>query len=276
MTKTHVSFPFVLLRFWFWRILWLWFLTGFFIFIMQLIICGIARDNEMVGLIINMLERMPGFVKKAVGGGMLEVGNIMSFIAIGYRHPLVLILYMVFAVAVPTGLLTGNVQNGTMELILSRSATKNHVYMCACILTLAGMLALVIFMFAGTAAGVSIYNFGPKVPLWSFFRASIVAGLSSAASAGVALLAAVLFSNRGRAVGVAAGFFIINYFVALVSGWWPRAAFLAPATLFHYADLSAALFGKTWPIYDMCVLFSVLIIAVAAGGIIWNRRDLPL
>ena len=36
------------------------------------------------------------------------------------------------------------------------------------------------------------------------------------------------------------------------------------------------LLGTAWPIRDMCVLGSVLIVTVIAGGIIWNRRDLPL
>ena len=127
MKNSRVSFPFTLLRFWFWQILWLWLLVGFFIFIMQITYCSIAQDNEKVRLMLDLLEKMPGFMKNVIGGEILEVGNITGFIAIGYQHPLVLTLYMIFAVCVPTGLLAGHVQNGTMELILSRSVTKNQV-----------------------------------------------------------------------------------------------------------------------------------------------------
>ncbi|MHC4212115.1 MAG: ABC transporter permease subunit [Planctomycetota bacterium] len=273
---TRVSFPFTLLRFWFWRILWLWLLVGFFIFIIQLIECSIARDNDMVRLILNMFDKMPGFMKNAIGGEILQVGNTTGFIAIGYQHPLVLTCYMIFAVCVPTGLLAGHVQSGTMELILSRSVTKSQVYICACILTFVGMLALVVVMFLGTVTGINICKLEDVVSLRPFIRASIVGGLLSGTAAGVSLLASATFRNRGRAVGLAIAYFIINYFVGLISQWWPRARFLGPFSIFHYIDIPKILSDTAWPVRDMCVLGSILIVTVIAGGIIWNRRDLPL
>ncbi len=273
---TRVSFPFSLLLFWFRRILWLWLVVGFFIFIVQVIQCCIAQDNEIVKMTLDFFERMPGFVKEAVGGEILDINGIIGFIAITYQHPLVLALYMVFAVCVPTGLLAGHVQSGTMELILSRRVTKNQVYVCACILTLVGMLSLVAVMFLGTVTGITICDFEEQVALMPFIRASIVGGLLSGTAASVALLASATFRNRGRAVGLAMAYFIVNYFVGLISDWWPRAKFLGPASIFHYVDISKILMDTAWPIRDMCVLGSILIVTVIAGGIIWNRRDLPL
>jgi hypothetical protein len=274
--RSRPPFPLVLLRFWFWRILWLWFLVGFFIFIIQVIQCGIAQDNEIVKMTLDFFEKMPGFWKEAVGGEILDIGGTTGFIAMTYQHPLVLALYMIFVVCVPTGLLAGHVQSGTMELILSRSVTKDQVYVCACILTLIGMVALVIVMFFGTVVGINVCTFDQEISLWPFFRAAIVGGLVSGTAAGVSLLAAAAFRNRGRAVGIAMAFFIINYFIGLIAEWWPRAKFLGPSSIFYYIDLPKILLGTTWPIRDMCVLSSVLVITVIAGGIIWHRRDLPL
>lgn len=273
---TRVSFPFTLLLFWFRRILWLWLLVGFWIFIIQIIQCSIAQDNETVKMTLVFFDKMPGFVKEAVGGEILDISGTSGFIAITYQHPLVLALYMIFAVSVPTGLLAGHVQSGTMELILSRSVTKNQIYICTCVLTLVGMLTLVVVMFLGTVAGVNICNFEDEVSLWPFFRASIVGGLLSGTAAGVALLASATFRNRGRAVGLAMTYFIVNYFVGLIADWWPRAKFMGPVSIFYYLDTRKILLETAWPISDMCVLGSILIVTVIAGGIIWNRRDLPL
>ena len=274
--SVRAPFPLVLLRFWFWRILSLWFLVGFFIFIIQVIQCGIAQDNEIVKMTLDFFEKMPGFWKEAVGGELLDIGGTTGFIAITYVHPLVLALYMIFVVSVPTGLLAGHVQNGTMELILSRSVTKDQVYVCACILPLIGMVALVFVMFFGTVVGINVFSFEKEIPLWPFFRAAIVGGLLSGTAAGVSLLAAATFRNRGRAVGIGMAFFIINYFIDLIAEWWPRAKFLGPSSLFYYVDPPKIVLGTTWPIRDMCVLSSVLVITAVVGGIIWHRRDLPL
>jgi len=254
----------------------LWLLVGFFIFIIQIIECSIAQDNEKVRLMLDLFEKMPGFMKEVIGGEILDISSTTGFIAIGYQHPLVLTSYMIFAVCVPTGLLAGHVQSGTMELILSRSVTKNQVYICTCILTLVGMLALVAVMFLGIVVGINICSFDQEVSLWPFFRAAIVGGLLSGSAAGVSLLGAASFRTRGRAVGLAMSFFIVSYFIDLIAEWWPRAKFLGPSSIFYYVDPPKILLGTAWPIRDMCVLGSVLIVTVIAGGIIWNRRDLPL
>ena len=132
-------FPFALLRFWFLRILPVWCGIALVVFLMQIAVCGIIHDNESVRTFLKFLDMFPSVVKIAIGGEMVNVGNTPGLIAIGYQHPFVLFCFMLFAVGVPTGLLAGEVQKGTMELILSRPITKTQVYICAGFLTLTGM-----------------------------------------------------------------------------------------------------------------------------------------
>ena len=60
----------------------------------------------------------------------------------------------------------------------------------------------------------------------------------------------------------------------VIAQWWPRVEFLKPATLFYYVN-GVKLFNG-WPLYDMAVLLGILTVAAIAGGLIWQRRDLPL
>lgn len=272
--RTRPPFPFSLLGFSFLRILPVWCGIALVIFLTQIAVCGIIHDNESVKTLLNFLDMLPSIVKSALGGQMLRVGNAPELIAIGYRHPLVLFLYMFFAVGVPTALLTGEVQKGTMELVLSRPTTKTQVYICAGVLTLVGMFALVIVMFMGTVVATNIYDFGEPIPLDLFFRIAINGGLLASAAGAVSLLAAAVFRGRNMAVGAAVAFLVINYFVAIVSEWWPRMKFLEGMTLFHYVGGQQISTG--WPIDNMCVLTVILLIAAISGGIIWQRRDLPL
>ena len=116
-SKVRPRFPLPLLRFWTLRILPIWVLIALVIFLFQIAICGIVHDNDSVKTFVQFLDKLPSFIKTALGGEALKVGNVSGLIAIGYNHPLVLTLYMLFAVGVPTGLLAGEVQKGTMELI---------------------------------------------------------------------------------------------------------------------------------------------------------------
>ena len=244
------------------------------IFLMQVAVCAIVHDNENVRTLLRFLDIMPSFIKTALGGEMLQAGNISALVAIGYQHPLVLFLYLLYAVGVPTSLLTREIQSGGMELILSRSITKAQAYTSASLLTLGGMFALVLIMFLGTVAGTSLFDFGEPIDLGLFARIAINGGLLAGAAGSIALLCAGMFVGRNLAVTVPIGFLVASYFLWVVAQWWPAMSFLKPVTLFYY--VSGPKLFQGWPWGDMTVLLSLIAIATAAGGLCWHRRDLPL
>lgn len=270
----RVPFPWPLLGLWFRRTLFVWVIIALTIFLMQIAVCGIVYDNQSVQAFLKFLDMFPSVVKIALGGQMLQVGNTPGLLAIGYQHPFILFLLLLFAIGVPTGMLAGEVQRGTMELILSRPVTKTQVYFCAGLLTITGMFALVLMMFLGTVAGVNIYEFKDPVPLDLFFRIAINGGLLASAAGGVALLAAAYFRARHMAVAVTAAFLVANYFLSVLSQLWPRMAFLFRYTMFNY--VSGPKLWRGWPLDDMGVLAAFLVVCAVAGGVIWQRRDLPL
>jgi len=273
-SKNHPPFPLPLLRFWTLRTLPIWLLIATIIFLFQVAICGILHDNESVKMFLQFIDKLP-FAKSVLGGEALQVGNVSGLIAIGYNHPLVLLLYMLFAVGIPTGLLAGEVQKGTMELILSRHVAKIHTYICAGLITVTGMFALVLVMFLGTIFATNIYDFGEAIPLYTFFQAAINGGLLASAVGGIALLAAACF-QRNTAVWLTVAYLVVNYFVSVIAEWWPWMKFLNPATIFYYVDGQKIFSGAGWPLSDMAVLVSILVVSTFLGGVIWSRRDLPL
>jgi hypothetical protein len=161
-----------------------------------------------------------------------------------------------------------------MELILSRQISKMQVYICAGLITVTGMFALVMIMFLGTVTSIHIFDFGKQIPLGMFFRIAIDGGIFASTIGAIALLCAALFSSRNIASGIAVAFLVINYFISIFSQWWPRMAFLKDATIFKYIGGPEIMTG--WPIRNMCALFVIFFIAVISGAIIWKRRDLPL
>jgi hypothetical protein len=268
-------FPWPLLIFWTRRILLAWFLIAFWIFLFQIIVCGIVHDNEKVKAFLQYIDLLPGFIKTMMGGDALQLGNVAGLISIGYQEPFVLFLYMLFAVGVPTALLAGEVQNGNMELILSRQVTKTQTYICAGFITIAGMCALVLVMFLGTVVATHLYEFEQEVPLYAFFKLAITGGTLASSVGGIALLAAACF-RRVTAISLTVAFLVVNYFISIVSEWWPVMKSLTPFTIFYYVNPAAILGRSAWPVRDMAVLITLLAVSTLLGGIIWHRRDLPL
>jgi len=275
MNDARSQFPFALLRFWARRILPAWFFIGLIIFLFQINVCAMVHDDERIKVVLKLLDMLPAIIKTSLGGDMLKAGNTSALIAIGYQHPLMMLLYMLFAVGVPTTLLSGELQKGAMELILSRQVTKNHAYICAGLITVAGMFALVLVMFLGTVFATRIYDFGPALRLYPFFKTAVVGGLLASAVGGIALLAAASF-QRNIAIWLTVAYLVLNYFLAVFTEWWTRIKWLAPVTIFHYVDGPRIFAQSAWPIDDVAVLLGILVVSTVAGGLIWSRRDLQL
>jgi ABC-2 type transport system permease protein len=273
--KHRPSFPWPLLRFWMLRILPAWFFIALMIFLIQLAICGIVHDNERVKAMLQYIDALGPYIKAFVGGDALQFGNIAGLIAVGYEEPLVLLLYMLFAVGVPTALLAGEVQRGTMELILSRHTTKTHVYICAAFITVIGMYTLVVVMFLGTVVSTNLYDFNQQIPLYCFFKLAVNGGILASAVGGIALLSAACF-RRGMAVSLTVAYLVLNYFIMIITQWWPRMKWLDPVTIFNYVDAAKIFSEPGWPISDLCVLMTILVVSTLMGGVFWSRRDLPL
>jgi ABC-2 type transport system permease protein len=271
--SSRPPFPLTLLWFWFLRILPAWLGMAAVIFLMQIAVAAIVHDNANVKTFLVILKHLPSIVRTAIGGDLVESGSMTALLTVGYQHPLVMFLYLLYAVGVPSGLLTGEIQRGTMELILSRSITKTQVYICAAVLTLGGLFGLIAMMFLGTVTAVHLYTFSEPVAVDLFLRLAACAALLAGAFAAFALVCAASFDRLYSAAGVAAGFLTLNYFIAIVSEWWPRMHFLHKATLFYlvyYSNLWHA-----WPLDNMAWLGAILIALVILGGIIWRCRDLP-
>ncbi len=264
--------------FWFWLRRTLPLLAGIalLIFGIQLAICGVVHDNDQVKAFLQMLDFMPAFVKSMLGGEALQVGNTDALIGMGYRHPMVMMLFMIYVVTVPTGLLAGEVQRGGMELILGGRVTKQQAYLCALAITIIGLVALTLAMFLGTIAGTSIFGFSSEVALGKFLKTAVNGGLLAGAVGGIALVASAWFHRRSSAIAVTAAILLTQYFVWLFAGWWDAVRPYGPATLFHYVDVIAIFRDNEWPVEGMAVLATFSMVSALLGAVVWQRRDLRM
>jgi len=271
--SSRPPFPFTLLRFWFFRILPAWLGMAAVIFLMQIAIAAIVHDNANVRTFLSFLKMLPSIVRTAIGGDMVESGSMSALLTVGYQHPLVMFLYLLYSVGVPAGLLAGEIQRGTMELILSRPITRTQVYVCAAILTLVGLFGLIAMMFLGTVTALSVYEFNEPITLGLFLRLAVNGALLAGTFGAFSLVCAASFGRLYLAGGIAAAFLTLNYFIAIVAEWWPRVHFLHKATLFYLVYYSNLWYA--WPLQNMAWLGGILIALVILGGIIWRCRDLP-
>jgi len=62
----------------------------------------------------------------------------------------------------------------------------------------------------------------------------------------------------------------------IITQWWPRMKWLDPITIFNYVRWQEDFMEPTWPVSDMCILISLLVVSTVLGHCMVGERDLPL
>ena len=114
----------------------------------------------MVGeknLFKDMLFKGPGKVSQAaLGWGDLNFERPNDFLAMGMLHPIVLTLCVVWAVGRSAGAVAGEIDRGTMELLMSQPVPRNRLILAHFLVDLIVLPTICLSFFLGTQFGLAV------------------------------------------------------------------------------------------------------------------------
>ncbi len=267
-------YPFVLLRYWLSGYFLIWLFLALVIFIVQTVLAAMLHDREDLRAFLHILDRAPKIFKAFIGGNELMEGNIKGIVAIGYQHPIVLIMLMVNAGTTPTGLLTAELERGTMELLLARPITRGRIYALATLIPMVGQIALVGVIFGSTVLWTNIFDYGEPVPLMPFFLVSVNVAVISCAVVAISVLASAFFNERNRAIGSVVAYLVVSYLLDFCAVWWERLKVIHPWTIYYYCIPNRVLRENHLRATDLSILSVILVVCLVLGYFIWRRKDL--
>lgn len=271
--RSH-PFPTHLLIHWLRSYLLLWFFLGLVIFLVQIVLSAVLHEREDVVHMIRMLDRLPKIFKAFIGGDELMASNVTSIIAIGYQHPLILISLMINSVVIPSGLLTAQMEQGRLELLLSRQVTRTQILVCTIILSLLSQVFLVTLLPIGTYFGTNLFDYGESIPIEGFVHIAINLFAMAASTAALSTLGAVILNERNKVIGCVTGYLVGSYLLDFTAVWLPSIEKIHPFTFFYYYSPNAILKAETIPWAQIGVLGIFSLISYCIAFIYWRRRDL--
>jgi ABC-2 type transport system permease protein len=260
----------------------------------------------------EVIFKGPGKVSQAVmGGADIQFDKPNDFLAVEMLHPVVVILCSLWAVGRAASAVAGELDKGTMELLLSQPVPRNRLVLAHLVIDLLVIPSLGLCVVAGTQTGLALigpfavdYSVLQKLPpnvrqfvkpgpptldvsaTRQWLGAVNLAALMFALS-GVTMLVSCVGRSRWRAMAVA-GLVTVGMFVANVVGQlWDSAAFVRPATVFFYYQPQKVWLRGDW-MADLGEAFAgggrvpavPVLLAVGAAGYllalrVFTRRDLP-
>jgi ABC-2 type transport system permease protein len=272
-----------------------------------------SKGGMDMDTVMKQVFRGPArMMQTMMGGEDVKFESPLDMLVIGFLHPLVQLIFALWAVYQAGSAVAGEIDRGTMELLLSQPIPRYRLILAHLIVNVVTIPLICVCLWAGSALGV--YLFGPFVIDYGRFQIPLAFGdaptpapqvLDVSATRllpGLWNVAALLFavsgltmwlSARGRSrwtvIGIALATVVAMFAVNLIGQMLEDMAFLRPFTIFYYyqpqrivlqdvwsVDIGAA-WGLTSHLYVnvLAVLFGLGAAGYALALWTFTRRDIP-
>jgi len=201
------------------------------------------------------------------------VFTLAGSVALGYIHPIAIILVAIFAVGFSTTAVAGERQRGTLEVVLARPVSRRVLYATLLVSLLLFLGIVLAASIVGTVVGSAIAGVLDELPIDRLPVLWLNGLLLWGAFGAIGLAASVSFDRLTPALGVTVAIVVVSYFLQILGSLWPDAAGLQRYSLFHYLAASDVLAGIT-NVAGLLLLAAVGAIAIAWAEIVFPRRDL--
>jgi ABC-2 type transport system permease protein len=251
-------------------------------------------------VLLNMLFQGPGqLIQTLIGGESVNLAQTLDVLSIGYVHPLTLAILCIWAIGRAAGALTGEIDRGTMELLLAQPVARSRVIWAHLLIDVFTIAVLCLGLWGGNWLGIGLFGRiaagAPRHiqvlrvdPCILFPALANVAALLFAVSGYTTWLSA-RGRFRGKVLGAAVLVTLLQFLVNVVGQLWDAAAFLRPFTVFYYYQPQQIILdhrwsvdlGKLWhmsqplTVSGISVLASVGILGYGLALLTFCRRDLP-
>ncbi len=264
----------------------------------------------------DVLFKGPGKVSQAaLGWGDLNFERPNDFLAMGMLHPIILTLCIVWAVGRAAGAVAGELDRGTMELLLSQPVPRNRLILAHFLVDLAVLPLICLAFFLGTQFGLAVV--GDFIPDYTALKnlkgpggrpipfpipenpaplpvsgRGEVAGLANTcalmfAISGITIALSAAGRSRWKVTGYAVLVVVVMFVANTIGQLWEPAGFVRPLTLFFYYQPQKAMLDGNWTVdlgaawagaprvSGIGVLLAVGVVGYLVALRTFVRRDLP-
>ncbi len=226
-------------------------------------------------MVVQMMK-VP-FVSQLVsilGGLDSGVFNFTGFAAFSFVHPLILAVSWAIITMPITRVLTGEIENGTADLLLTLPVSRFTVYTSstAFIFLICPLLPL------GEWLGLWIGSYTVDLPEPIDFAVLLPIVVNAAAMlfaiTGIASLVSAASERRGKAAGVLFGILIVSFLLNWLVRVWPESAPIARLSILRYFRPFVLIADGGLDYSDLATLLSLGIVTWIAGAVIFTRKDI--
>lgn len=253
-----------------------WLIYAGALFIIQIALAAVFNQAGAglpggMGMLIDLL---PDSVRGFVGSSELDLLTVNGALAVSYNHPLTKLMLGVFAVGLTANAVAGELERGTLDLLLARPLRRYKLLLGSGLALLLAAFLIGGCMLLGTAVGASIGGISGEVEWGNFGCLALNTVALVLAMSGLGYLFSALARRGSQAAGWTGGLLVGMFFLDWFATMWDKVKPLTPLSLFHYYQPSQIIGGSPNWWVNISVLLALAVIVFVAAMITFERRDL--
>lgn len=197
----------------------------------------------------------------------------LSYISIGWRHPLVIILLASFVFSRASLAVAGEREGRYGDLLFTRPIARWKILWQHFGVTILALLIISLLKTLGTLFVLS-YHAIPVPDISSIFYLGLTSFSLYALMASYSYLFSVLSPVKGKAVALAVGVTLFFFALEVMGDFWDLAASLQPLSIFYYYQPFSILLGEPHLLRNVVSLTIPSLFLVLLSFYLMERRDI--
>lgn len=236
-----------------------------------------------LGPMAEFVRSLPEGMQNLSGVPVNELATVAGRIALAYVDPVVLFTAAVWAISRGSDAISGEIDRGTMEMLLAQPVHRLAVLFTKCAVAVMGAACIATACYLGTWCGVLTVDLEEPTPIWPFFPAALNVFSMTVFLIGVSTAVSAFDRYRWRTIGLVGGFYTISLIVNIMARMVKKLSWLEYFTFFGAYEPQGIVsrmlsqpdqaWSMSWR-YDG-VLLLLAAVSFVVAGVVFARRDLP-
>lgn len=232
-------------------------------------VIGIMNTNDAMN---HLIKQMPSIFKSMIGADDVRHLTNQHFILLTYTHPFPLVIILSFSIGLASRALAGEIETGTMELLLSRAITRSQIVISIILILVLGTFFMTLAVYFGLSLGA--HRFDILYPPMIFHRIWLNFYLFHLALAAISLGISSLCSERSRVISSVVGLLLVMFFMDFFSRSIDALEILKYATIFTCFGPMRILMTRALNWHHLTILGAVILLGFGFSLLYFRRRDI--
>lgn len=241
------------------------------ILLVLLYVAMLPSIQESQAQLQEVLKTMPESLMKALGATGIDMGSLEALLAMKQYNMIWPMLLMFFQISFAASLVSGEVENRTIEIVLSSAKSRLKIFAAK---YLAGAIYSIIFVITTTLCAIPLAEiFGYEYLAANYFTLMYLSLALAFAVYGISMLLSTIFSSKGKVYAISGLLYVGMYVLFILTTLKESLESLKYFSFFYYYNINDALISNKIDTIAILVFIAVGLITSIAAAIIFNDRD---